>query len=482
MPARLVFVADSSQLQGADSFVFLGRAERLLDPKVRHLVPPTVGDGVYTQMVNKSEPGDSGRAVSTWTASTPSRVHAVVLPEPCSRHNAPSRATVIPGLLSGVVHKGNVAIVVALDHPSHASAVAMSIARALPTFQATSAPPVEREVRVLFVADGQVLPADPAHPTVCEAVRFACHLVDEPPDRLGCDALVAHARAVSAATGSACTVLRGTELRDLGFGGLWGVGKVADQLPALVCLEHAGTSGTSRGWVGKGIVYDTGGLSLKQKTSMPGMKSDMAGAAAVLAAFRAAVALGCRDSLYAVLCVAENAVGPGALRPDDVITLFSGRTVEVNNTDAEGRLVLADGLAWLVRTHAPHELVDLATLTGAQAIATGKRHAAMYANEEALEARLIAAGLHTGDLVFPVPFAPELFRAEFRSPIADMRNSVKDRNNAQASCAGQFLANHLTAAGWTGPWAHVDMAAPAVSNQRGTGYGVALLLASAGLV
>jgi probable aminopeptidase NPEPL1 len=482
VPARLAFVADPSQLQGADAVVFVGRAARLLEPRVRQLVPPTVGDAVFAQMVAKSDAGDAGRLVSTWTATTPSRVHAVVLPEPCSRHNAPSRAGVVPGLLGGAIHKGNVAVVAALDDERHAPAMAMAIARSLPTFQATHAPAVDREVRVSFVADGRVLPAHPGWSTLVEAVRFAAHLVDEPPDRLGCDALVAHARAVAESCGASCTVIRGTELRDLGFGGLWGVGKTAEQPPALVCLDHPGAGGVTRGWVGKGIVYDTGGLSLKQKTSMPGMKTDMAGAAAVLAAFKAAVQLGARDRLLAVLCVAENAVGPGALRPDDVITQFSGRTVEINNTDAEGRLVLADGLSWLARTHAPDEIVDLATLTGAQSIATGKRHAAVYANDEALEQRLVAAGLHSGDLVFPVPYAPELFRAEFRSPVADMRNSVKDRNNAQPSCAGQYLGNHLAAVGFDRPWAHVDMAAPAVSNHRGTGYGVGLLLASAGLV
>jgi probable aminopeptidase NPEPL1 len=482
MPARLAFVADPGHLQGADAVVFLGRAGRLMDPRVRQLVPPTVGDAVFTQMVGKSEPGDSGRVQSTWTSSTPSRVHAAVLPEPCSRHNAPSRAGAVPGLLGGLVHKGNVAVVAALDDARHAGAVALAIARTLPTFQATSAPPVEREVRVTFVADGRILPVDPAWSIGAEAVRFASHLVDEPPDRLGCDALVAQARAVAESTQATCTVVRGTELRDLGFGGLWGVGKAADQLPALVCLEHPGSGGITRGWVGKGIVFDTGGLSIKQKTSMPGMKTDMAGAAAVLAAFRAGAQLGCRDRLLAVLCIAENAVGAGALRPDDIITQYSGRTVEINNTDAEGRLVLADGLAWLARTHSPDEIVDLATLTGAQSIATGKRHAALYASDEGLESRLVAAGQHSGDLLFPVPYAPELFRAEFRSPVADMRNSVKDRNNAQPSCAGQYLGNHLGAVGFERPWAHVDMAAPAVSNHRGTGYGVGLLLAAAGLM
>lgn len=482
MAARLAFVADPAQLVGADAVVFVGRADRLLDPRVRAMVPPLVGDAVFTQMVTRSEPGDAGRLVSTWTAGVPSRVHAAVLPEPCSRHNTPTRSHAITQLVAGAVNKGNVAVVLAVDDAAHVPAAVMAVARALPTYLATSAPPVEREVRVLVTVQDATRPVSPGWSVVAEAVRFASHLADEPPDRLGPDALVAHARAVAEAHGGRLTVIRGAELRDQGFGGLWAVGKAAEQPPALVCLEHAGQGGVRRGWVGKGITYDTGGLSIKAKTSMPGMKSDMAGAAAVLAAWRAAVQLGSRDHLFAVLCVAENAVGAGAVRPDDVIVQASGRSVEINNTDAEGRLVLADGLAWLARTADPEEIVDLATLTGAQSIATGKRHGAVYASDEALEARLLAAGRRSGDLVFPVPYAPELWRGEFRSPVADMRNSVKDRNNAQPSCAGQYLANHLHATGWDRPWAHVDMAAPAVNNHRATGYGVGLLLASAGLV
>jgi probable aminopeptidase NPEPL1 len=209
----------------------------------------------------------------------------------------------------------------------------------------------------------------------------------------------------------------------------------------------------------------------------------MAGAAAALAAFRAAVRIGIRERLVVALAIAENAVGPRALRPDDILTLYSGKTVEVNNPDAEGRLVLADALCWVAKHHHPDVLVDLATLTGAQSIATGKRHAALYCSEEELERKAVEAGRSSGDLVHPLPFAPELFRREFSSPVADMRNSVKDRNNAQPSCAAQFIHNHLTAAGYEGPWLHVDMAAPAVhSNGRGTGFGVGLLLVLAGLV
>ena len=200
----------------------------------------------------------------------------------------------------------------------------------------------------------------------------------------------------------------------------------------------------------------------------------MRGAAAVLGAFAAAVHTGFPDTLHAVLCLAENAIGPDALRPDDIITLYSGKTVEVSNTDAEGRLVLADGIAWTLRNLVPDALVDMATLTGAALISTGKRHAAIVSNCESMEAACVEAGRQSGDLVHPLPYCPEMFRGEFKSDVADLKNSVKDRMNAQSSCAAQFIAEHL--GDFTGPWLHVDMAGPVEADNRATGYGVALLL------
>jgi len=206
---------------------------------------------------------------------------------------------------------------------------------------------------------------------------------------------------------------------------------------------------------------------------MAGMKCDMGGAAAVLGAFQAAVAGGFKQNLYAVLCVAENAIGPDAVRPDDIITLFSGKTVEINNTDAEGRLVLGDGLAYAVKNLAADTIVDVATLTGAQMIATGKRHAAVMSNAQELEQSAVQAGRLCGDLVHPLPYCPEFFRSEFKSELADLKNASKDRMNAQTSCAGQFLAEHL--GDFNGDWLHVDIAGPSGMGERGTGFGVALL-------
>jgi probable aminopeptidase NPEPL1 len=206
---------------------------------------------------------------------------------------------------------------------------------------------------------------------------------------------------------------------------------------------------------------------------MEGMKSDMGGAAAVLMAFRTLVEAKVPRRITLVLCVAENAVGPKAYKPDDILTMHSGKTVEINNTDAEGRLLLADGVSYAARVLGAEVILDAATLTGAQPMSTGMIHAAVMSNDARLEKLLVDAGQKSGDLCHPLPFAPEFFQAEFKSPIADMRNSAKNRSNAQSSCAGQFIFSHVEDTGVR--WAHVDLAGPAYRADRGIGYGVALL-------
>eukprot|EP00747_Dinoflagellata_sp_TGD_P209243 gnl/TRDRNA2_/TRDRNA2_82642_c0_seq2.p1 gnl/TRDRNA2_/TRDRNA2_82642_c0~~gnl/TRDRNA2_/TRDRNA2_82642_c0_seq2.p1 ORF type:complete len:227 (+),score=53.49 gnl/TRDRNA2_/TRDRNA2_82642_c0_seq2:93-773(+) len=218
---------------------------------------------------------------------------------------------------------------------------------------------------------------------------------------------------------------------------------------------------------------------------MPGMKADCGGAAAVLAAFEAAVKIGTGGTaLHLVLCLAENAIGPNSFRNDDIITFLSGKTAEINNCDAEGRLVLADGVAHATALpprlpgadRQPDLVIDMATLTGAQLVATGKRHAGIVANSDAVEEAAVSAGRRSGDLVHPLPYCPEFYRAEFKSKVADMKNSVKDRSNAQSSCAATFISENLHP-DYKGGWLHVDLAGPAFIDDRGTGYGVALALA-----
>jgi len=279
-------------------------------------------------------------------------------------------------------------------------------------------------------------------------------------------------------------VISGDELRERGYGGLYGVGKAATEPPALCVLSHVPDGASKKVClVGKGIVYDTGGLALKPKEGMCGMKADMGGAAGLLGAFEAAVSIGTGGTaLHCALCLAENAIGPTAFRNDDVLCFFSGKTCEINNTDAEGRLVLSDGVAHVTASPSllpgggsPDLVVDMATLTGAQMVATGKHFAAVFTNDEETERAAVAAGRRTGDLVHPVPYAPEFHRAEFASKVADCKNSVKDRGNAQVSCAGNFIGENLHP-DFEGAWLHIDCAGPAFHADRATGYGVALVL------
>ena len=472
MPTTLRFVA-LSDLPASPVFVLAGRSDVLSSEAAAAALPAGLDRGVWAKMLEATKAGELGASASTWISGEVEQVLAAVLPGPGSRHNAPARPEALTKLLrKGVPAGRDVCVVVALAEPGHARASAAAVARAFPTWR-QKAEADARSVTVAFIGAETPLAELAA---LADAVRFAAELVDRPTSSLDVDAFVAEAERVGLAVGARVRVLRSQALREQGFGGLWGVGKAAACGPALVVLSHEPEGAEqATAWVGKGIVYDTGGLSIKGKDHMPGMKGDMGGAAAVLAAFQAAIGRGTSQTLHAVLCLAENSVGPAAFRPDDVITLYSGRTVEVNNTDAEGRLVLADGVAFASRDLEADIVVDLATLTGAQLVATGKRHAAIVTNDAELEERAGRAGRVSGDLVHPLVWAPEFHRAEFLSEVADMKNSVKDRANAQSSCAAWFVHENLDRA-WTGKWLHVDLAGPSVTEERATGFGVALLL------
>ncbi len=467
---RLAYSPDPSALSTTSTLVVLGRREALKRDEIREQVP--VPTETWDAMLERTEAHDTGSSTSTWVGNR--KIVVGVLPEACSRHMSPTRAWAVPGLArqSG---RGDVGVLLALSLPSHGFATTLAVARAYPLYDHRSGEAHSRTVTVCALGpDGPL--DDPRFQAGMDGVRLASRLVDAPCSELHTDAFVEEARVVAEATGSEFTVIRGEALRESRLGGLWGVGKAADHPPALAVLTHKPSSpGRKVVWVGKGIVYDTGGLSIKGKDHMPGMKGDMGGAAAVLGAFEAAVKGGFAGELTAVLCLAENAVGPSSTRPDDVLELYSGKTVEVNNTDAEGRLVLADGVAWACDQREPDLLVDMATLTGAALMTGGKVHACIYTNSQRCEDAAVSAGMRSGEVVHPLLFAPELHRQQFLSKVADMKNSVKERMNAQCSCAGQFIGNHLP----KDPpnWVHIDIAGPAWdADNRGTGFGVGLLL------
>ncbi len=462
-----------------DQLIVCGTRARLGAPDTVDALPEGAR-AVWRVMVSTLRARDGVAITSTWVPAEPraKKIIAVALSDRASRHNSPGRPELLAAALNGRLNKGVTGVLVALTSKVDAFAAGCAIGRAASTFSDRSAKlarAAQPRAHVGLVApDGAVEDVARIDAAV-EGIRLAAHLVDMPASVLTTTAFVARAEAVAEELGVDCRVLRADVLEERGFGGLLGVGRAAEHPPALVHLCYRPDGAQERlAWVGKGIVYDTGGLSIKTKTGMPGMKRDVGGAAAVLGAFSAAVKLGYPQRIDALLCLAENSVGPGATRPDDILHMYSGKTVEVNNTDAEGRLVMADGVAYAVKHLKPTLVLDIATLTGAQLMATGKLHAAVITNDEELEQIAVKAGRRSGDLVHPLPFAPELFRREFKSKVADLKNSVNNRMNAQPSCAAQFVAEHLV--GYAGPWVHLDIAGPSEREERGTGYGVALLL------
>uniref|UniRef100_A0A8C1FZY0 Aminopeptidase like 1 n=1 Tax=Cyprinus carpio TaxID=7962 RepID=A0A8C1FZY0_CYPCA len=407
------------------------------------------------------------------------------IPSRVSRHNSPSSAHFLTRLVRTCLPTGNNRCIVMVCEHSDVFASACAYARAFPLFTRRSASSRRKEkkhVTVEFVTVGQ--DSGPLEVSTLEClasaadgVRLAARIVDSPCSEMNTDDFLKEIKAVGSELGITPTIIRGEELKQKGFGGIYGVGKAAPHPPALAVLSHTPSGATQTiAWVGKGIVYDTGGLSIKGKTTMPGMKRDCGGAAAVLGAFKATVKQGFKDNLHAVFCLAENSVGPTATRPDDIHTLYSGKTVEINNTDAEGRLVLSDGVVYASKDLSADIILDIATLTGAQGISTGKYHAAVMTNSEQWEAACVRAGRSSGDLAHPLVYCPELHFSEFTSAVADMKNSVADRENAQSSCAGLFIGSHL-GFDWPGIWVHVDIASPVHAGERATGFGVAMLLA-----
>eukprot|EP01063_Lacrimia_lanifica_P017323 TRINITY_DN2419_c0_g1_i1.p1 TRINITY_DN2419_c0_g1~~TRINITY_DN2419_c0_g1_i1.p1 ORF type:complete len:554 (+),score=252.25 TRINITY_DN2419_c0_g1_i1:45-1664(+) len=317
-----------------------------------------------------------------------------------------------------------------------------------------------------------------------ESIQLAARLVDTPTNYLNTVTYTAIAEGLAKRFGLKAVSYQGEEIQEQGMGLLFHVGRAAEYPASLVVLTAEGQA-TAEGavvdenvcWVGKGIVYDTGGLAIKSKDGMCGMKHDMGGSAGVLGGFIAAARLGVRvKNLHCLLALADNAINDRAVRNDDVVRCMSGTTVQINNTDAEGRLVLSDAVAYAHKHLSPSLVVTMATLTGAQGIATGKHFAAVCANTDAIEGVTVAAGKQTGDQCYPVLFAPELLMHEFDCTCADMKNSVACRTNAQVSCAGLFIYKCGFAGKYTGEWAHIDMAYPVtMEDERASGWGPLLL-------
>ncbi|TFC52599.1 leucyl aminopeptidase [Cryobacterium sp. TMT1-21] len=334
---------------------------------------------------------------------------------------------------------------------------------------ATKLPAQEITVHTGVGADGAVDRVD----AITEAVGLVKDLVNMPPSDLYPDSLAR--LAVEAATGLPVTVRVWDEeqLAADGFGGIAGVGQGSTRPPRLVKVSYSPEGATQHlALVGKGITFDTGGLSLKPPASMVGMKYDMTGAATVLAVTLAAARLGLGLRITAWLCIAENMPSGSAIRPNDVLRIRGGRTVEVLNTDAEGRLVLADGLV-AAGEEGPDAIVDVATLTGAALVALGTRYYAAM-GQDALVERVLAAGKSVGELIWPMPL-PEELRATLNSDVADIANAKIGSSHGGMLLAGVFLQEFIGTRGVgesaeTIPWAHLDIAGPAHNTGSAWGF------------
>ena len=317
-----------------------------------------------------------------------------------------------------------------------------------------------------------------------EAARVAAEAANRARDLQSTPANVATpaflaARAEEIAAGNEAVtveVLGREEIVAKKMGGLVAVSQGSVEEPRLIALRYAGGgSAATLGLVGKGVTFDTGGISLKPGAGMQEMKYDMSGAAAVLEAVAAIAELGLAIDLVAVVPATENMPSGSAIKPGDVITQYNGKTVEVNNTDAEGRLILADALAYAIELGA-ERVVDLATLTGAVVIALGSTYAAVLGNDDALAGEVERAGTVTGELIWRLPLHPE-YKKLMKGTFADLSNLAAKREAGTATAAS-FLEEFV---GET-PWAHIDIAGTAwdvgraYTGKDASGYGVRLLV------
>ena len=315
---------------------------------------------------------------------------------------------------------------------------------------------------------------------VAGGMFFARDLVNEPPNVLYPAEFARRVKANLSKLGVAVEILGEAQMTKLGMGSLLGVGQGSERESQIVVMQwHGGRKKKDSpvAFVGKGVCFDSGGLSLKTGAGMMGMKGDMGGAAAVVGTMQALAARKARVNAVGVIGLVENMPDGKAMRPDDVVKSMSGQTIEVLNTDAEGRLVLADALTYTQRTFKPKFVIDLATLTGAIIMALGPEHAGLFSNDDRLAHRIAEAGKAVGEPVWRLPMG-SAYDKLIRSKIADMKNIGGP--NAGSITAAQFLKRFVED---DRPWAHLDIAGVAFQDGEqkalapswGTGWGVRIL-------
>ncbi len=313
---------------------------------------------------------------------------------------------------------------------------------------------------------------------LAEGVEFTRELVAEPANIIYPASFVERCKARYAGTGLTLTVLDEAEMARLGMGALLGVAQGSAKKPFLLAIEWNGGKPGAKptAFIGKGVTFDTGGISIKPAAGMEEMKWDMGGAGAVAGTMLVLAKRKAKANVVGVCGLVENMPDGNAQRPGDVVTSMSGQTIEVINTDAEGRLVLCDALTWVQQEHAPVQLIDLATLTGAMVISLGQEQAGIFSNDDALAERLIAAGKVSGDALWRMPLGAAYDKL-IDSPIADMKN-VGPRWGGSITAA-QFIQRFVENGT---PWAHLDIAGMVWADKPGatwdkgaTGFGVRLL-------
>jgi leucyl aminopeptidase len=318
---------------------------------------------------------------------------------------------------------------------------------------------------------------------ISEWVNRTRDLVNSPPNEATPERLAARAEEIASQLEHVeASPLGPKEIKDQGMGAFAAVAQGSDVEPRLVVLRYEPPQPSNPdfvlGLVGKAITFDTGGISLKPSLHMQDMKGDMAGGAAVIEATGAIADLGLPIRVLAVVAACENMPGGHAYRPGDILTAANGKTIEVTNTDAEGRLVLADAL-WYARENGATHVLDLATLTGAMELALGDLYAGVFANDDEWREQVVSAGEASGDHAWEFPLHPR-YRRYVDSAFADLKNS-SDLRQASPALAAAFLQEFAG----EGPWAHADIAGPAflerprgdyMSQRGGTGYGVRLIV------
>ncbi len=311
---------------------------------------------------------------------------------------------------------------------------------------------------------------------VLNGVFAARDLVNEPANTLHPAEFAKRARALSK-LGLKVEVLGEAQMAKLGMGALLAVGQGSAQKSQLIILKWQGAPKSNKpplALVGKGVCFDSGGISLKPGAGMGDMKGDMGGAAAVFGAMAALAGRRAKANVIGILACVENMPGPDAQRPGDIITSMSGQTIEVLNTDAEGRLVLADAMTYAQRKYKPRAVIDVATLTGAITIALGDAYAGLFSNKDDLSAQIDAAGKAVGEPVWRMPMGSQ-YDAKIKSKFADMQN-ISSAAGAGSITAAQFLLRFIEN---DTPWAHLDIAGVAWSSDAkpswGSGFGVRLL-------